>query len=321
MKNISHLEDLALELPYPKLIEVMTCLILDVGKRKFIGNLSVKYDGTFMAYGNREGFFISDKGFLNKTPRMLRSVDDIIDAGFVPDKRDKFLIAFDALKNEKIYPDNVIIGDWLFDRRTLTDDMEFQANLLRYKAHRNLRPYQLGIAVHSAIFCGVHRFHAGGGRNPNVYFAPTRIFDDYTVQEFGKTTRLFELIGQLRPYEPLTGDTLKLQKKTLNTIVRSQPYYKQKDLVDFDEITQNNIDILVRFKYILLNYLGSVNSAYNKDFDVFIGEARAGHEGYVYRLDDITIKLVDRFVFSKQNFDKSVSRGWENELRGISQGS
>lgn len=319
MKNIMHLEDTAFFLPPEQIMELMAQLIMNVAGDHQVGDISLKYDGLFLAFGNRDGFFISDKGFLNKTPRILRSPEEIMASGLQQDKQMKLLWAFKCLNGTRIMPDLVLYADWLFDHFTLEDAHAFQPNLLKYRSKRSLNDYVLGLAVHTQNFCGVE-MPSCWSSSFGVYYAPTKL-SSLNKPEFPNYQDLFNYLARIKKGPLPEGQLLKSLRSRLNTIVKENNNYKREQLDYLAENSyptlQNNLDALIKFKYKLLDYMELVDGEH-KDFEITLEGKPTTHEGYVFRSNSTTVKLVDRYMFSKHNFNKSISRGWAKDgLQGI----
>lgn len=308
-----HLEDVAFYLTTPEIMELMSALILSIGAGQPVGQTSIKYDGTALVFGNRDGFFLSDAGYKNKQPRLYRCEDDIFDQKFDKDRTLKLLIAFNYLSQHRIQPELVYHADWLFDERTLLNDRAFQPNIIRYESRRSLRGSRLGIAVHTQEFCGVNSASAWSSNHPDVYCAQTTLPKD----ELKDYASLFNFVRGLKSpnEEGWANEKVKVKdqlRSQLNKMVKANDNYSLDQLAYYSaqglNFLQINLDILVRFKYKLLEHLDTI--AKDAGFQMSIGEQPTTHEGYVFRYKDLTVKLVNRYQFSKRNFDPTTSRGW-----------
>lgn len=313
-KAIIHLEDAVFFLTPEEIMELMSAMILHVGAKQRIGSLTVKYDGTCLVFGNQDGFFVSDQGYFNKTPRRFRSLDEIYDYNCPTGKKNKLLTSFALLEREKIRPELVFHADWLFDALTLLDGKTFQPNIITYKSRFPLDSYRMGLAVHSQIYCGQETDSQWVGKYADVLWAPAHL--PYTGGDFSGYEKLFQLVSRIdHTKHELSKETIAELRKYLNTCVREHDYYSHEHLKKFHDKGLNslafNLDILVRFKYLLLMRLNLIAEEH-KYFETSIGEELAPHEGFVFRFKDHKVKLVDRYRFSKKNFDQSAVRGWQN---------
>jgi hypothetical protein len=312
MKNIMHLEDIAFSYPLEDILEIMSALTMAVGGEK-VGDLNIKYDGTALVFGNKDGFFISDHAYSNKEPLLYRSDDDIFNREYNDEKTRKLLLAFELLKHR--YQNGVVYhADWLFDEWSMVDDNTFQPNIIQYRRRSHLRDYRLGIAVHTQEFCGVDRATDWNSSNPDIYCAPV----SFKVDELKGYKSLFSLQRELKLHDSIDPKAVKTMRSHLNTCIKGNDSYTKEQLVALGHTNLIfNLDILIRFKYILLQHLDSVNGRKNQ-FDMTIAGEQCPHEGYVFRYKGQKVKLVDRYRFSKRNFDPNIRRGWANELQGIS---
>lgn len=317
MKNIPHLEDIAFLQTTDEIVEIAAALVMNVGAAEHsVGSISIKYDGTAMVFGNQDGFFISDNGYFNKVPRRWRSVEEIHEANMDDSKTRKFLNAFAILSQRKYRPEMVYYADWLFDINTLQQDgRTFQPNIIEYKCKYDLRDlYRLGLAVHTQAYCGVEntaRFIPAALETAPILFPPTEI---KIYNELRNYKRLYRLLTDItHSNAQLDKATIQLLRKSLNSIVRRFDYYDRRHLEtfiqkDYDFLAYN-LDILIRLKYMLLMRLNVIAKEYTI-FEMRIGGEPTPHEGFVFRFKDHKVKLVDRFKFSKMNFDQNTKRGW-----------
>lgn len=310
MKNILHLEDAVFFLSSDEIRELASALLIHLSGTN-TGSLNIKYDGApALVFGNREGFFLSNKSYFNKEPVYYRSIEEIKAAGLHPDHEDKLVYAFRTLKGERIFPDLVLYADWLFDMRTLNVEDEktsFQPNVIEY-SRRGLGKYVLGLAVHSQAFCGMESASRWTPISPKIYHAPVHLSDLEMP-----TTALFSMISQIPDYETLSLQEARAHQREMNRLVREYSDYSADNLLNFDENMRKAIDSLAVIKYCILGYLDKRG---NKDsgLTMKIGDEPTTHEGFVFRYKHYKIKLVDRFRFSKKNFDPETRRGWTRAM-------
>lgn len=309
--KIMHLEDMAFTDSKADIQDMMGALIYSVNGGS-AGHLSLKYDGTCLVFGRdiENRFFISDQGYFNKTPRKFYDAAEILEHKMDEDKRQKLLLAYQWLSFEKIRPGMVYYSDWLFDSRTIsTDRRSFQPNILHYTI-KNKFSQGLGLAVHTQEYCGVI-MPSNRTFDRFIYCAETSM-DGFDPMEGYQA--LFDDLGKIESPWFRNKDATKELRSYMNKLVKENDHYDRSQLVYFtsqmEDNVARNLEVLIPFKYKLLDYLNLMMEQTNL-FELSIDGKPANHEGFVFQYKNRFIKLVDRYKFSKKNFDRNVSRGWQ----------
>ena len=303
MKNLMHLEDLVFFHDREEVVQILSALLHHMEGFK-IGQMTIKYDGApALVFGNKEGFFLSNKAFFNKNPVWYRSTDEIEYAIKDPEHARKLTTAFRILKKERIFPGLTFYSDWLFDYATIGDKC-FQPNIIEYHTKHSLEDYRLGLAVHSQEFGTVETASKWYSNNPQIYCAPVGL-----PKLEMPITKLFGQLASLPFYPRFEPKRIRELRSTLNTQVKNCSEYSVRDLNMPNSYLKLALDILIRFKYDILRYLDEIQET-EGTYKLKINGDKATPEGYVFRYRDYKIKLVDRFGFSKRNFDPATSRGW-----------
>jgi hypothetical protein len=322
MKNIPHLEDLAFYANPSEIKELMAALIFKLQGHK-VGELTIKFDGApALVFGKDEqGLFVATKGYYNKARQLYRSLDEIEDSNRPQGVKDKLFMLYELITGPGSYipGSTTYFGDFLFMNGYEQEaSRSFKPNIIEYTSdYIDLSRFKMGIAIHGVEFCG--------GRLPEMnefamasHGPPARIYQpDVRIKVDG----LLEGIN-LSPYlnmplytSEIEGDEAKIKtmRKWMNTLVKENHNYTRRlikplKLQELDNI-ENNLHTLVAFKELVLFILnrGKHNTFPHK---MYLNGAPTTHEGYVFRYKDFVVKLVDRFVFSKANFDESTPRGW-----------
>lgn len=295
MKNVPHLEDLVWSLSVEELQEILTALVFCVGGHD-TGKLQIKYDGIFIAVGKDErGFFVAGKGFLNKNPIKFYSIEELTQ----PDasaKYEKLAAVFNVFRSNryKMMRGAVFTGDLMWYNKSFKKG--FQPNIINYQF--NWLPYddyELGIAWHNDYI----QLKDSVCTLPNYVYAK--------MPNFEKLLRQVNL--QKAIYEAdqhFSKKDIALIKKAYNQEIRSGEKWEWPKEVSYSYshiIRHRNV---IKLKKEILQYLHSLEP----HFTCSINDKPTTHEGFIFRYKDHVIKLVDREVFSRANFNQETSRGW-----------
>lgn len=316
------MEDLALHLDYKELLEITSALIhACYGER--IGHLSIKYDGCpAIVFGRTDDGdeFISTKSYFNKTPILYKSEEEIKTSGRDPVLIEKLLFywqhlswTFRGLENGRIFSADVLCDPW---SRT---PLGCRPNIIEYrpKEFAGLRGYwkyweymKLHLAIHTEIISGEEKpadslSNSISGMSTEIYGLDSlkqsgigNLLDDMTFLQF-----IPDLAKEKTHFDKC--------KKKINDVLRNADHHQSwwMDVpLTVEGIQTRNWSLLHDIKMQLLYHL---DKHAHKPFDTFLDDKEIGGEGYVFRYKDYCIKLVDRYEFSKRNFDQSTPRGWK----------
>lgn len=151
---MTHLEDLVLEQGSLGAMKIQNHLwSIQTGGAQ----LSTKYDGSpsIFAGWDDNGFFVSTKSYLNKTPIVYRTYNEIQNSGLVRGLKDKLILCLHHL--DEVVPRGMVLqGDLLFTQGDVTWDGEycyFHPNTLVYGVPEHWWKVQwsVGVVWHSWI--------------------------------------------------------------------------------------------------------------------------------------------------------------------------
>ncbi len=307
-KGILHFEDLAFTTYSPQIIEVVSALFHNL-QGENIGQLSLKIDGSPCVVFGRdvEGYaFVSTKSFFNKTPILYRTQEEILNSK-KPDRVKRILmnllVYVDTLK---IMHGMTLAGDYLFHYSDLIDDHSFQQNIIKYFSKTSMRRWHFGIALHKKIFCGTEIPLTGDETLPGIYVP--KMFTHQQPQN-PNTGILFDKLMDLSFGSDIDPKVAKAWIQAVNKHVRENDNYD--DLIFRRRASLNNFFVLDDLKKDILEMLNENAKAYHQfGLMPYINGQESTHEGWVFKYRDYTVKLVDRFKFSKLNQDESTERGW-----------
>ena len=160
-----------------------------------------------------------------------------------------------------------------------------------------------------------------------IYIDTEVIFDD---DEFELLTKHKDLLKQF--YNFSLKENISFEEKSFGTFIKhkiDKDLKKLKTDKSKQKCAQNYIDILLDFtlnKTVLQKYIGkykSIQSTKNHmidyldscehHYDFQINGKESGPEGYIFEHNDYTIKLVNREIFSKLNFEKHSKKDKNND--------
>jgi hypothetical protein len=337
-KHIQHFEDFIL---YNKRDFILKCLddIL-IGSAKY----NIKWDGSpsvFVGTDPNDGrFFVSTKSYLNKTPVMFKSIEEIKAATDDAVKIKKMAALFNTFKDNPIK--TPMQGDLLWYDGLNKEEIgersyyTFHPNTIKYAIPANrgpfdsLKTYKMGIAWHTRY------------SNDKVLYGRSA-FDDIKVTDYPDILQFFPIEFRYpldnsiltRVYISKIKETLKvstIEKYTVKSIKMIQQkineYYKSEKYKCIDLYTYL-IDIGVSeevstlYVYLTLlkeNIVDEFNTFYIKDkkLEFFVmthdsKHVRTNHEGYCINYDEEIVKLVDRREFSRINFSDNYINGWKHK--------
>lgn len=324
MKNIPHLEDLAFLANPAEIKELMAALIFNIQGHN-VGELSIKYDGApALVFGrdtNPLSFFVATKGYFNKTPLLYRSIDEIENSNLRQEVKDKLFMLLDIISKDYSLPPGITyFGDFLFmNGYGQSAKGSFQPNIIKYSSsYVDFSKYLMGIAIHGVEFCKA-RCSALKDSNPSDKIYTPNVnyiqYDDLGADKVNWGPYLNQKIFSPETLFDTADDKMnKAMRSYFNTIVKLEKQYDRKFIKTykyqgFDNVEENLHNLIV-FKYeVLARLRRGKHERY--PLTMSISGEPSTHEGYVFRYKDQVVKLVDRFVFSKANFDQTTDRGWK----------
>lgn len=297
--------------------------------------------------------------FNKKTPKINYTPEDVnrnhespglnkklnVALRYLPLIRAKGIVSADILFTEDDVKQQVINN-----KKMLT----FKANTLVYAAEvgtdiaRKISTAKIGIAIHTK-FEGDHPQNFKAQYNPSISFTPHQsVFVvnpyDVNVAPFSQSEmQEMEKLGSIQ-VDPKIFDIIRetknaqMFKKYSNQLVKTgqletSPEAFYAGLKDFFDVNDNRIfrhfdDELmtlceaylniIKIKKIILNHLRDTETlkAFIKDGDALVP---VSGEGFVVVVDNIPIKLIDRSVFSRANFNQE--KDWDKtpEQTGLPQ--
>lgn len=231
--------------------------------------ITVKWDGS-PAFVVGQGFVAFKTGYELKNPLVFRSSKEIETIGSL-NLRGKMQLLFDKLSDSE----NILFGDFMFDSDMLETEI-IQPNTVKYVMDIDHTQYDLGVAIHKGEFEPCDR----------VYYAPLSPMIDYSIDYIPCVTQ-----RSLR-----STDKSRLAKY-VNAKIREDSFFE----LDSDEIEIEQ-DILDDYMN-LSHWKNTILSIMEIETDLKPIDGHV-HEGLVLDVDGRLVKLVDRTVFSRMNFER-----------------
>jgi|SRR6185312_583674 len=319
--HIEHLEDLLLTGELKKLTEILQDIILNRVQ------YSIKYDGSpALVFGkdpNTQKIFVGTKSAFNKKKKIRCTTPNEIDEHY---HNKPFCGALQCLlEHLKPFSLNEIIQSDMLWFKGLINEYEFTKNFLHSKP--NTIEYILPKPAEQISLIIVPHSQTNHFLIDNNYFQPInqitlnellmcgigiidpRIFS-FSLKNIKNIT---EIIIDIKDDVSFTYDPD--DKKLVNDLLRNDEYYnfpvsmKWKYYQDLINIKESLYDQLNRF--VLSRNI--ISLPYLNNFGYY-------HEGFVVSNKDIIVKIVDRTLFSKQNFLEKDAI-YRKKSKPISQGS
>lgn len=297
VKHIEHLEDLVFTMPKEELYALTTALVRHVYIGEKSGSLSIKMDGRpSIVFGTDENWevFVSTKSFFNKNPVMYKSKKDI-QVVEDPELRKKLEYYLDYFTKNRMYLQAYAGKVTWYQADILRDPFNENAtNVISYNFDKLFFKDDLKF-----VFTIIARndYIASRSRIPGEY-TPMLSVDkvDYS--------KVMEIDEQLRLYRKVPKRVAKTKKeatelkKAVNLGIRLGEDRTHLSVLEFEP----HFSSLKIIKEDILQFLKENATMSHKCY--YRGK-RCDDEGYVFKYGDMLVKLIDRPVFSKRNFDKN----------------
>lgn len=290
VKHIEHLEDLIFSKSKEETFTIVTALIQHVylGPRLARGRLSIKLDGRpSIVFGIDKKVFVSTKSFFNKESIYYTNKEEMqkITDLELRKKMEYYLEYFE--KNFRGYS-----GQW-FQADVLKDPFnEGATNVIEYKFNSVLDEQEF---VYSVVDSNDHLSVLNYGNfKPCDYYVLTPNFGAFKAH----LAHSIEYDFKYYTNPPKTKKKITEFKKEVNSNIRNMTYVWSEEIKPY-LIGFEKLNVL---KKILMDEL---NSSFYRTHECFYNGEKCNDEGYVFEYGDTMVKLVDRYEFSKRNFDKN----------------
>lgn len=308
-KHLIHLEDLILtegELGLQKVNRVFSALV-----RGDTSKFTVKYDGApailFGTDPNDGKKFVATKSIFNKKPIILKTQEDIDSYIKYPDLREKLYACLRYLPQVT----GVVQADLLFTHSdvkisnspNVKSYVSFISNIIQYDY---LLTCENGLKIARA-YLGIvpHTYYSISEDLKLMMIEPFDVEYDHAVYVQDVAWKL-DYWPDLKDV-PMNFDMIDTTIKTsdMNKFFREeyQPnFWKQ-------SLTHRLYFEIMNHKNSLLNFANTFATDFFQTEQKINGRT-VGHEGLVYKDEDIFCKLVNRNVFARANFSSSTQRGF-----------